>query len=124
MPLDPIVSLSVALAEAPAACAVLLGAGVSKDAGVPTAWEIRQDGMRRLYRLEASSEDTLRDDDLDEWLHEHGHDGLGYSSLLNLIAPDPAIRRQLLAGYFEGVEPGRRTSDLPTLPPPACCVCS
>jgi hypothetical protein len=115
MPLDPIVSLSVALAEAPGACAVLLGAGVSKDAGVPTAWEIRQDGMRRLYRLETCSEDTPRDDDLDEWLREHGHDGLGYSSLLNLIAPDPAIRRQLLAGYFEGVEPGpahERLADL------------
>ena len=36
-----------------------------------------------------------------------GPGGLGYSSLLDLIAPDPAVRRDLLAGYFEAASPGR-----------------
>jgi hypothetical protein len=104
--LDPIVSLSVAFAEAPGACAVLLGAGVSVDAGVPTAWDIREDGMRRLYQLETQLEEEPDDDELAEWLRDHGYDDLGYSSLLDLIAPDPAVRRELLAGYFDGVDPG------------------
>ena len=115
VPLDPIVSLSVALAEAPGACACLLGAGVSVDAGVPTGWGIFRDGLRRLYRLETEMEESPGDEQLDEWLRDQEYDTLGYSSLLDLIAPDPAIRREMLAGYFEGVEPGsahERLADL------------
>ena len=50
VPLDPIVSLSVALAEAPGTCAFFLGAGVSRDAGVPTGYEVMRDGLRRLHQ--------------------------------------------------------------------------
>jgi hypothetical protein len=115
VPLDPIVSLSVALAEAPGSCACLLGAGVSVDAQIPTAWDIRQDGFRKLYRQETGSEKTPTDEQLTKWLEEHGHGNLDYSSLLNEIAPDPAVRRELIAGYFEGAEPGQaheRLADL------------
>jgi SIR2-like domain len=106
MPLDPIVSLAVALAEAPGTCACLLGAGVSMDAGVPTAWEIRQDGFRRLFQQETGSEQSPSDEELAQWLQKQGHEELDYSALLDAIAPDPAVRRAFLAGYFEGAEPG------------------
>lgn len=107
MPLDPIVSLSVALAEAPGSCACLLGAGVSVDAGAPTAWDIRQEGFRSLYRQETGSDETPTDEQLTDWLKEQGHEDLDYSSLLNEIAPDAAVRRELLASYFKGTEPGQ-----------------
>ena len=106
VPLDPIVSLAVQLAEAPGACACLLGAGVSADAGVPTGWAIYRDGLRRLYRLETESAEAPEDDALDAWLESTGRAEIGYSELLDLIAPDQAVRRSLLAGYFDGVEPG------------------
>ncbi|HWX88338.1 MAG TPA: SIR2 family protein [Solirubrobacteraceae bacterium] len=115
MPLDPIVSLSVALAEAPGSCACLLGAGVSVDAQIPTAWDIRQDGFRKLYRQETGSDTTPTDEQLTQWLQEHGHGDLDYSSLLDQIAPDPAVRRELLAGYFKAAKPGQaheRLADL------------
>lgn len=106
VPLDPIVSLSVAIAESPGAIACLLGAGVSVDAGVPTGWSIYRDGVRRLYRLENATEETPGDDELDGWLAATGRADLGYSSLLDLIAPDPATRRALVAGYFAEAQPG------------------
>jgi hypothetical protein len=106
VPLDPIVSLSVALAEAPGSCACLLGAGVSVDAGVPTAWGIYEDGLRRLYELQAGNVDSLTEQQLNEWLKANGHENLDYSSLLDLIAPDAAIRREWIASYFKDTEPG------------------
>ncbi len=106
MPLDPIVSLAVALAEAPGSCACLLGSGVSFDAGIPTASDILQDARRSLYRLETASEQSPDDEQLAAWLSEHGHEDLGYSSVLDLLAPDPAIRRNLLSRYFAGIDPG------------------
>jgi SIR2-like domain len=114
-PLDPIVSLAVALAEAPGTCACLFGAGVSIDAGVPTAWEIRRDGFRRLYQQETGATESPSDEQLGEWLKQNGHEHLDYPEVLDVIAPDRAIRRALLAGYFDGAEPGEaheRLADL------------
>jgi hypothetical protein len=115
MPLDPIVSLSVALAEAPGSGAFLLGAGVSVDAGVPTAWAVFRDLLRRLHRLENDTSDSLGDEQLDEWLKATDREDLGYSSLLDLIAPDPATRRDLLASYFEAALPGKAHEQLAAL---------
>jgi hypothetical protein len=105
MPLDPIVSLSVALAEAPGSCALFLGSGVSRDAGVPTGAEVMRQGLGRLYELE-TQEAPPDEETLAAWLAETGREGITYSQLLEEIAPDPAIRREYLAGFFEGIEPG------------------
>jgi hypothetical protein len=104
--LDPIISLAFSLADAPGSCVCFLGAGVSVDAGVPTSWGILQDGLFRLYRQETRRDSTPTENELDGWLKEKGFGHLGYSSLLDLIAPDPAVRREMLAGYFIDVEPG------------------
>jgi hypothetical protein len=87
-------------------CACLLGAGVSVDADVPTGWGIFQDRLRRLYQQESETSTAPAEEELAAWLKERGYDILGYSSLLDLITPDPAVRRQMLAGYFDGVDPG------------------
>lgn len=106
VPLDPIVSLSVALAEAPGTCAFFLGSGVSRDAGVPTGYEVMRTGLRRLHQLETGAESPAADPELDTWLAETGRSDISYSDLLELIAPDQAVRREYLAGFFEGTEPG------------------
>jgi hypothetical protein len=115
MPLDPIVSLSVALAEAPGSYAFFLGSGVSRDAGVPTGGEVFWLAVGDLYRLENVSEQTPAEDALRTWLTETDRAALGYSDILERIAPDAATRRDYLAKHFEGVEPGpthERLADL------------
>lgn len=106
MSLDPIVSLSVAIAEAPGSYAFFLGSGVSRDAGVPTGGEVFWNAVGELYRLANASETTPDDDVLNAWLRETGRGDLGYSDVLELIAPDPATRRDYLAKHFEGIAPG------------------
>lgn len=106
MALDPIVSLSVAIAEAPGSYAFLLGSGVSRDAGVPTGEDVRLGVIGDLYRLENSSAEMPDRDGLRLWLEETGRGDLGYSDLLELIAPDQATRRDYLAKHFEGATPG------------------
>jgi hypothetical protein len=105
MPLDPIVSLSVAIAEAPGSYAFFLGSGVSRDAGVPTGGEVFWRAVGELYRLETATSETP-DDGLREWLEQTERADLGYSDILELITPDQATRRDYLAKHFEGIEPG------------------
>jgi hypothetical protein len=52
--LDPIVSLSVAIAESPRSYAFLLGSGVSRDAGVLTGTDVFWRTVGALYRLETN----------------------------------------------------------------------
>lgn len=115
MALDPIVSLSVAIAEAPGSYAFFLGSGVSRDAAVPTGGDVFWLAVGDLYRLEKATEETPDRDALAEWLKESGRQELGYSDILELIAPDQATRRDYLAKHFEGVQPGpthERLADL------------
>ena len=50
--IDPILPLSVSIAEGRRAYAFFLGSGISKAASIPTGGEIFGDTVRKLYQLE------------------------------------------------------------------------
>ncbi len=105
-PLDPIVSLAVAVAESPGAYAFLLGAGVSKDAGVPTGGGVLSIALNDLYRLEHPEDDPPDEATLATWAADTGYANITYSEMLERLCPDPEGRRSYLAKHFEGREPG------------------
>src|SRR4051794_18496020 len=106
MPLDPIVSLAVAVAESPGSYAFFLGSGVSRDAGVPTGADVFWQTVGALYRLENDMEETPGRDELSVWLEQSSRGHLTYSAILELIAPSQEERRAYLAHFFEGCKPG------------------
>jgi SIR2-like domain len=103
--LDPIVSLSVAVAEAPGSYAVLLGSGASRDAGVPTGGEVFWLAVEDLYRLERRESETPSRDVLKAFLTELDGGEWTYSRILQELTPDAATRRDYLAKHFEGRQP-------------------
>jgi hypothetical protein len=112
MPLDPIVSLTVVLAEAPGSYAFWLGSGVSRDAGIPTGAEVFQTAVGELFRLVEQTEDTPDEAGLLAWLAETERQDMGYSDVLEVIAPDPATRRVTTASpHIKLVMRGHRLSD-------------
>lgn len=103
--LDPIVSLSVAIAEAPGSYAVLVGSGASRDAGVPTGGEVFRLAVEDLFRLQQTTTAVPPQEELDAFLAELGDGEWTYSRLLEALTPDAATRRDYLAKHFEGREP-------------------
>ncbi len=102
---DPLVMLATGVHAKPGVYALLLGSGVSTGAGIPTGWGIVQELVRRA----AAAHDPDNPEaagaaaaDPDAWWDRNG-DGqpLGYSNLLAALAPTPASRQALLAGFFE-----------------------
>lgn len=71
----------------------------------PPAGGVVQELMRRLaVATEPESQDAADQaaQDPEAWWNEHGDgNALGYSNLLAAVAPTPAARRALLAGFFE-----------------------
>jgi hypothetical protein len=99
------VALTTSVHASPGVYALLLGSGVSTAAGVPTGWQVVADLVRKAAVIQAPDDpDALGSatTDPEGWWSQHG-DGnpLGYSALLNTLAPKPAARQALLAGYFE-----------------------
>jgi hypothetical protein len=98
--LDPRISLATALQAQPGVYALLLGSGTSTGAGVPTGWGVVTELVRKAAA--AAKDDVPGDLDPESWWAENaGGQPLGYSALLSALAPTPAARRALLAGFFE-----------------------
>ncbi|MBW5424450.1 hypothetical protein GKQ77_23285 [Streptomyces sp. BG9H] len=99
--LDPMISLAMCVQAGPGVYALLLGAGMSRDAGVPTGWEIVTDLVHRAAVARGADEE-LAVADPEAWWARHGDGGpLGYSALLEALGDTPAARHKLLRGYFE-----------------------
>lgn len=103
-PLSQVVSLATSMHAQPGVYAVLLGSGVSTGSGIPTGWGV----VRELVRRAAAATDPQNEglaqaawDNPDVWWAKHGEGDLGYSTLLEQLAPLPAARQGLLADFFE-----------------------
>ncbi|QEV16392.1 SIR2 family protein [Streptomyces alboniger] len=106
--LDPMISLAMCVQAGPGVYALLLGAGMSRDAGVPTGWEIVTDLVHRAAVARGADEE-LAAADPETWWARHGDGGpLGYSALLEALGDTPAARHKLLRGYFEPSDEDRQ----------------
>jgi len=95
--LDPKISLAFAVHSNPGAYALLLGSGVSREAEIPTGWEVVLDLIERVAQL--SDTDTQGDPVV--WFRERDGREPNYSVLLEELAAEPAERQRLLRAYFE-----------------------
>lgn len=100
---DPAVSLASSIQAGPGAYALLVGSGVSREAGVPTGWEVALDLIRRFAI--AGGQDP--GDDLLGWYRRNGDGEPDYSALLEQVATSREDRRNLLESYFEPTDDER-----------------
>lgn len=113
--LTPQIMLAAAMHAQPGVYAVLLGSGVSTGAGIPTAWGVVQELLRRVAAASNPGDADAAERaaaDPEEWWQAHG-DGraLGYSSLLAALAPTPATRQGLLAAFFQPTDDDREAGN-------------
>lgn len=99
-PFDPLVALATSLHSQRGVYALLIGSGVSTGVGIPTGWGVVEALVRRVAAASGASIDP--DGDWEHWwaVNTQGA-ALGYSSLLEQLAPTAPSRRALLAGFFE-----------------------
>lgn len=100
-PLSPLAMLAISMQTQPGVYALLLGSGVSTGAGVPTGWGVVTELVCRVAAVEDPDSADDAASDPEKWWHEHHGETLGYSPLLEALAPTPAARQGLLADFFE-----------------------
>jgi hypothetical protein len=108
--IEPHVTLAFALRSNPGAYAVLLGAGVSIAAGVPSAWAVQEDLILKVAQAEG-----VTPEDPFTWYRERFGKPSTYDDLLDTLTHTPIERQALLRGYFEPTEEEREQgTKLPT----------
>ena len=101
MNIDPAISLAVSLNALKGGCALLLGSGISKSAGIPTGWDVVLDLIRRVAILE---EEEDPGQNAAGWYRERSGKEPDYATLVRTLAPTPSERTALLKEYFEPTE--------------------
>lgn len=97
MMIDPIVSLAFAMQSNKGVFALLLGSGVSREAQIPTGWEVVLELIRRLGKAQ---DEDVGDDPAAWYLEKYGHEP-DYSDLQEKICGKQEERQQLLRQFFE-----------------------
>ncbi len=83
--------------------ALLLGSGISRQAGIPTGWDVIIDLIRKL----ASQLGEKIPDNPEEWFKNKYNEETNYSSILSHLTLKSTERVNLLCNYFEPTEEER-----------------
>jgi hypothetical protein len=100
---DPYLPLAFSLASSPGAYAVLAGAGVSKGAGLFSAWDIEVDLVRQITQRDNAGV-VIDDNNAEQWYANNYGKDLTYSTVVQELAHTAHERQALLRKYFESVD--------------------
>jgi hypothetical protein len=93
---DIIIKLAFTMYSSPGVYALLLGSGISRDAGIATGWEITLDLIRKIAVMEKAEPKNF-----EEWYQERYHESPNYTKLLKKLTITSTERANLLRPYFE-----------------------
>lgn len=99
--LDRAVTLATSMHAQPGVYALLLGSGVSRAAEIPTGWQVVSELVARVAALTSPDDVDAARSDPEAWWRSQYEGELGYSTLLEQLAPTPAGRQALIDQFFD-----------------------
>lgn len=108
--IDPELSLSFNIGTAKGTYALLLGSGISRNAGIPTGWEVTLDLVEKLAAMQGSNTSG----NPVKWYQDTYGEMPDYSDVISQIAPKSASQQQLLKQYFEPTSDDEEGKKRPT----------
>jgi NAD-dependent SIR2 family protein deacetylase len=104
--INPILPLSYNLADGKKKYVLFCGAGVSKDAGIPTGWEILLETLRHIRTQEEGENKKYTDKEMEKYYEENFEDST-YSEIIESLFPSVEEQREFLEKLFENKAPGK-----------------
>jgi hypothetical protein len=103
--MHPLVTLAANATRGSRRYVLLAGAGLSKDAGLPTAWDL----MLRTARLLRAREegDASSDDNIEAWFCSSRCATMRYDELIGGLYPTSAAQQAFMRDELKSSEPGR-----------------
>ena len=104
MTIDPILPLSISIAEGKGTYAFFLGSGISSMAGVPTGTKLLELTKEKLYMMDKTLKTIDNAENFQKWLELKDINDIDYSKLLEMF-PSEEDRRIFLEQFFSDVKP-------------------
>jgi len=104
--IKPIIPLAVNLADGRRRFILFCGAGISKDAGVPSGQDILIDTLTKIYQQEQKKEKFSKEEVVKWYQKNKSLKDMSYSEILDLVYPGMEQKRLYLNSFFEGKQPG------------------
>lgn len=104
--MNPIVKLIANALPGEKKYILFAGGGVSKDAGVPTAWDLMLKTAGLLYIADNPNKEIDSDFDLEKWFIKSKYAEMEYSELMELIYPKNPDQQDFLKKYLNNREIG------------------
>ena len=104
--INPIFPLSYNLADGKKKYVLFCGAGVSKDAGIPTGWEILLETVRHIRTQKEGENKEYTDKEMETYYEENFED-YTYSDIIESLFPSTEEQRAFLENFFENKAPGK-----------------
>lgn len=83
-----------------------IGAGVSKDAGVPSGWDILIQTLQKIIVQEDESKRNISKEDIEKFYRDRFEEKFGYSDIIGQLFPSNEEQRDYLKSFFKGIVPG------------------
>jgi len=96
--MNPIVKLCASALPGEKKYVLFAGAGISKDAGIPTAWDLMLEIAKLLYVHE--NEGNPNREDLEKWFIESKYSKLSFSELMKEFYPQSPEQQDFLKKYL------------------------
>ncbi len=116
--MDPLLPLVTNLATRNREYVFFVGAGLSKDAGVKSGWDILIETLKPIYITENNPTELPENyyQHISQWYLDHATlRNLGYSEILEQLYEGDIERREYLRQFFENTQPGEAHSILAQL---------
>lgn len=108
---DPLSSLAFSIYSQKGVYALLLGSGISRDAGILPGWDMTLDLVRRYAKAE-----KISTDDPEKWYLSRFNKEPDYAEVLKMLGKTQAERRQILEQYFEADAAERENNPAAKMP--------
>lgn len=84
------------------------GAGVSKDAGIHTAWDLMLETAKFFYFTEHPDVDekNVEIKEIEDWFTKSKYAEMEYAEIIGSIYENPAEQQKFLEGFLDNQEPG------------------
>jgi hypothetical protein len=103
--MNPIIQLAASALPGEKKYILLAGAGVSKDAGVPTAWDLMLETAKLLNCADGCVGDPSASE-LSEWFLSSQYAAMSYADLIGTVYPSHPEQQAFLAKFLSGYKPG------------------
>jgi predicted CopG family antitoxin len=101
--MNPIIELIASAQSGEKRFILFTGAGVPKDAGVPTAWDLMLKTASLLYAAESNEID--KNINIEEWFLNSNYAKMDYSELIEKLYPKSPAQQDFLQKYLGGKRP-------------------